>query len=142
MSTIDNLLARLDAPRASGPNRWRAACPVCGEGNRSTLSIGLGDTGAVLIKCFKSGCGPDEIAAALGLTIEDLFPPKDNRGGPKKRRRLLADRQALDLLADEANLVAVAASNLAAGCALTDADRTRLLAAAGRVAYLRDEVMA
>ncbi len=74
MSAADAVLARLDSPRPTGRDRWRAACPVCGERNRSTLSIGIGDSGAVLLKCFKSGCGPDEIAAALGPGTERPIP--------------------------------------------------------------------
>jgi hypothetical protein len=142
MTAADTLLSRLDSPRANGPNRWRAACPVCGERNRSTLSVGVGDSGAVLLKCFKSGCGPDQIAAAIGLGIEDLFPPRDSQSSPLQRRRLITAGQALDLLHDEAQLVALAAANLAHGVELTADDRARCLTAAGRIAYLRDEVCA
>ena len=42
-------------------------------------------------------------------------------------------RQAVQVLANEANLVAVAAGNVAQGVVLTQADRTRLMAAAGRI---------
>jgi ABC-type cobalamin transport system ATPase subunit len=45
------------------------------------------------------------------------------------------------LLLDEADLVAVAACNIGHGVILSDGDLERLLQAAGRVAYLRDEVM-
>ena len=140
MSAIDQLLARLDAPKPTGRDRWRAACPVCGERNRSTLSVGVGDSGAVLLRCFKSGCGPDEIAAALGLELSDLFPPKESHAGPMQRRRLLSAGQALGLLGDESQLIALCAANIGHGVTLTDDDRARCLTAAGRIAYLRDEV--
>jgi hypothetical protein len=82
VSAVDLLLSRLDQPRANGRDRWRCACPVCGEKNRSTLSIGVGDSGAVLVRCWKSGCGPDEIVAAVGLEIEDLFALATPRADP------------------------------------------------------------
>jgi hypothetical protein len=140
LSAADTVLARLDSPKPTGRDRWRAACPVCGEHNRSTLSIGIGDSGAVLLKCFKSGCGPDDIAAALGLELSDLFPPRESHAGPMRRRRPITAGQALDLLHDEAQLIALCAANIGHGVELTDSDRARCLTAAGRIAHLRDEV--
>lgn len=137
---LDTILSRLDRPRSNGPDRWRAACPVCGERNRSTLSVGIGDNGAVLLKCWKSGCGPDDIAAALGLELTDLFPAREAQAGPMRRRRLLSAQQALDLLHDEAQLIALSAANVGHGVELSDADRARCLTAAGRIAHLQDEV--
>lgn len=55
---------------------------------------------------------------------------------------MLPAGQALQILADESNLVAVAAANLAHGVAISDLDRARLLQAAGRIALLRHEVSA
>ena len=142
MNPVDMVLARVTGAKQTARDRWRCACPVCGEGNRSTLSIGVGDTGAVLFKCFKSECDPEAITGALGLNLSDLFPPKLTGSAPMRRRGLLSASQALDLLHTEAQLVALAGSNLAHGVELTDADRDRVLQAAGRIAYLRDEVMA
>lgn len=138
---VDVVLARLHMPKCNGLDRWRAACPVCGGRNQSTLSVGVGDSGAVLLKCWKSGCGPDEIAAALGLELSYLFPPKESSAGPARRRQMLSASDALGLLCDEANLIAVCGANIGHGVALTDDDRERCLTAAGRIAYLRDEVM-
>jgi len=52
---------------------------------------------------------------------------------------LLTAGQALELLHDESNLVAVAAANIAHGVELGDDDRARVLSAAARIAYLREE---
>jgi len=139
VNPIDAVLSRLPDARKTAADRWRAACPNCGESNCSTLSIGVGDSGAVLLKCFKSGCGPDVIAAALGLELTDLFPSRESWAPPLARRRMLSDRQALDLLHGEAQLVGLCAANIGHGVALTDADRARVLRAAGRIAHLRDE---
>ena len=141
---IDAVLSRLEGYklRSIGQGRWRACCPVCGERNASTLSIGSTAEGAVLVTCFKSKCSVDAICASLGLEVTDLFPPRESQGGPLPRRRLLSAGQALDLLHDEAQLIALCGSNIAHGVELTEADQERCLAAAGRIAYLRDEVTA
>lgn len=144
---FDVVAARLGPyrPREMTPGRLRAICPVCGERNASTLSVGEGRDGAVLVTCFKSGCSIESIAGALGLEVCDLFPPRPAAGGghaPMQRRRLISPMQALQLLHDEVHLVLVAAADLAAGNALGAADHARLLQAAARIVVLRDEVMA
>lgn len=139
--TVETFLSRVDAVQ-NGRDRWRCACPVCGERNRSTLSIGVGDTGAVLLKCWKSGCGPEEIAAAVGLDIADLFPPRDSHAAPAKRRRLITAGQALDVLDVEMTLAIVCMADMAKGEALDDATRQRLVQGAARVSLIRDEVRA
>ena len=143
MSPIDLVLDRLASfgLRPSGNDRWRACCPAHGGKNRSALSVGIGQEGQVLLRCWH-GCDADDVAGALGLDLSDLFPPRESTAGLPQRRRMLTAGQALDLLADEANLAAVAASNLAQGVVLNDVDRTRLLVAAGRINYLRAEVVA
>lgn len=147
MSTpIDTLLARLPDARQTGPGRWRCACPAHGGRNKSTLSIGAAENGAVLLKCWH-GCAADEVASALGLELSALFPAAARTGpgggaGPLKKRALLSARQALDLLHDEAQVIGVCAANIARGIELTHDDKARVLTAAGRVAYLRGEVMA
>jgi hypothetical protein len=87
-SAVERLLSRLEGARSNGRDRWRCACPVCGGKNRSTLSIGIGDNGCALVKCWKDGCAPDAIAAAVGLDLRDLFPPRDASAPPLNRRRL------------------------------------------------------
>lgn len=137
---VQALLTRLDDPRPTGRDRWRAACPVCGGRNRSTLSVGVGDTGAVLLRCWKSGCGAEQVAHALGLNVEDLFPERHSHAGAPARRRLIGAAQALDLLEAEITLTIVCLSDMARGDALDVAMRERLLLAAARVSMLRDEV--
>lgn len=136
------LLSRLEDPRPNGRDRWRCACPVCGERNRSTLSIGIGDNGCVLVKCWKNGCGPDEIAHAVGLELEDLFPPRDSSARPLKRRRLITAGQALEVLDAEITLAMICASDSARGLALDSATRERLMTGAARIAQIRQEVHA
>ena len=120
------LLSRLDDPRPNGRDRWRCACPVCGERNRSTLSVGAGDTGAVLVKCWKEGCSPEQIAQAVGLELADLFASRECHSGPMKRRRLITAGQALEVLEGEITLMFVCASDQARGVVLDEATRERL----------------
>jgi hypothetical protein len=57
---------------------WVARCPAH-EDRRASLSIGAGDDGKVLLKCF-AGCSVDTIVAAMGLKLVDVFPPAPARG--------------------------------------------------------------
>ena len=139
---VDLVLSRLADPRQNGADRWRCACPVCGGRNRSTLSVGVGDTGAVLLKCWKEGCSPDQIARAVGLDLEDLFPPSDSHSPPTKRRRLISAGQALEVLEHELTLAIVCAADMARGQKLDKTTRDRLLQGAARVSLIRDEVRA
>lgn len=65
-------------------------------------------------------------AKALGAWVDDgRLPPRNPAP--------LSPRDALTLLASEANLAAVAAANVGHGVTITNADRERLLIAAGRI---------
>lgn len=93
----------------------------------------------MLVHCF-SGCSADAVVAALGLSLADLFPPRKLSGNePKRQPRLLTAGQALELLDREAQLVAVAASNMLHGVVLNQNDLTRITQAAGRITWFRDE---
>lgn len=123
--------------RLTGKGKWRTAC--CPLHGGDSLRVNL-DSGA--FACM-GGCdfhggdllafhmqrhGLDFVEAAkdLGCWIEDGKP------APAKPTPLPA-RAALQVLAFESTLTAVAAGNLAQGVTLTDADRARLLVAAGRI---------
>jgi hypothetical protein len=147
MSAIDTVLDRLGPYklRENGRDRWRAACPACGATNPSTLSIGIGDNGGVLLHCFHSECDVEQIAQALGLDLVDLFPALDRPGGgalPLKRRRMLSATQALDVLHDESLVVWVIATDVHAGKPVGEADHERLTRAVARIGALRAEVYA
>lgn len=138
---IDLVLTRLPDARPTGIERWRCACPAHGGTNKSTLSIGVGDNGAVLLRCW-SGCSIEQITSALGLAVEDLFPPKEVHAGPLKRRRMLTAQQALDLLESEALIVYVVATDVRRRRSVSEADFERLQVAAARIQKLGREVMA
>lgn len=140
---IDAVLDRLAQYklRPSGRERWRAICPSCGGTNASKLSVGVGDNGAILLRCW-AGCSVEQIAGALGLDLLDLFPPRDSHAPRPKRIAMLSAAQALQVLEFESSLIALAGRNLAAGHALTDDDLERLSVAAERVQTIADEVRA
>lgn len=144
-SPIDLVLSRLDSfkLRQHGPDRWRACCPACGGTNGSKLSVGEGDSGAVLLRCW-AGCEAEQVAHALGLELTDLFPPKltHHSSGKPARRRMLSAGQALDLLDAEMTLAIVCSVDMAAGKALDEPTRERLLKSAARVSMLKDEARA
>jgi AAA domain len=68
---LDNVLAHLKGVRTS-LRGWKACCPAHAD-REPSLSIGLGEQGQVLLKCF-AGCPIERITEAMGLTLTDLFP--------------------------------------------------------------------
>jgi len=142
---IETVLQRLEpyGLRPAGRDRWRARCPAHDGDNVTALSVGVGDTGAVLLKCWR-GCEVEKIATALGLELSDLFPQRapDYTHGPQKRRRMLTAGQALDLLAAEAQITFVIACDMHRGRAINDADYERLGKAVSRIGELAQEVYA
>jgi len=79
------ILKLLEGVRQSGEG-WTAFCPAHGD-ERSSLSIGEGKDGRVLLHCF-AGCDIADIVAGLGLEVSDLFPrnrTKILRKGSKRR---------------------------------------------------------
>ena len=71
-----------------------------------------------------------EAAKALGAWIDDGRPTTQHKPSP------LSPRQALEVLAVEANLVAIAAANVAHGVVLCQVDLSRVLTASGRITRL------
>ena len=71
MRPVENILSALDKVRNRGTNSWIACCPAHNDKNPS-LSIKETKDGDVLLHCF-AGCGVDDVVAALGLEMSDLF---------------------------------------------------------------------
>ncbi len=69
-------------PRPS-PNGWIAHCPAHDDRNPS-LSIGVGQEGQTLIRCF-AGCSPTAVLDALRLTWADLWPDTNRPHGNGKK---------------------------------------------------------
>lgn len=128
---VDELLSRLDGVRRTGKDRWMSRCPAHGDKGPS-LSIRELDDGRVLLHCFAS-CSVHEVLSAVGMTVEDLFPDRINGQGSKGERRPFPAADVLRAISFEATVVAIAASVVARGEALSEVDRWRLLLAAQRI---------
>jgi hypothetical protein len=136
--SVDILLSRLEKVRPTGPNSWRACCPAHG-GKHQNLAIRDND-GVILLKCFSKGCGAAEIAAAVGLDLADLFPPRptDPQQRGKPIRRPFSARDALLCLDLEITLAYLYAVDLAKGMLLDEKDRARLALCANRIAAAKE----
>ena len=85
---LEQVLSQLKGVRTS-MRGWRACCPAHAD-RKPSLSIGLGEQGQVLLKCF-AGCSLERIVEAMGLTITDLFPEEtpapDGQATPSVKTR-------------------------------------------------------
>ena len=92
-------------------------CMSCGEKGGDVLAYEIAVGGADFV----------DAAKAIGAWVDDGKPYTPPKPTP------LSPRAALSAMAFEAMLTAVAAGNIAQGVLLTDADRSRLMTAAGRI---------
>ncbi len=88
-------LSRLEGVRQLAPDRWVARCSSHGD-KYPSLSIRVTDD-RILMHCF-SGCTPEDILAAVGLTWGDLFADRWQAAhqsglaaGHKRQRKMLSD---------------------------------------------------
>jgi len=92
---LEKVLARLKGVRASRRG-WTACCPAHCDRTPS-LSIGLGEHGQVLLKCF-AGCAVAGIVQAMGLTMMDLFPDAASATAGRQVPSGISQRKTLSLL--------------------------------------------
>lgn len=100
------ILDRLEKVRKA-PGGWTARCPAHADRGPS-LSIGIGENEGTVLHCF-AGCAPEDIVAAVGLRMRDLFADADEPIGPKPERRVVEvpqpmpeDIVSMELLVDKA----------------------------------------
>ncbi len=82
---VDRVLERLSNVKRSGSG-WTACCPAHDD-KRPSLSVGIGDDGRVLLRCF-AGCSIASIVAAVGLRQQDLFGPSPARANGKAAKHI------------------------------------------------------
>ncbi len=123
----------------TGRGKWRTtACSFHGGSDSMRVNVetggficmsGCGARGGDVISYFMAETGAEFIdaAKALGCWIDD------GRPATQHKPTALSPRQALEMLASEAMLVAVAAGNVAYGLVLNEDDRRRVLQSAGRI---------
>ena len=129
--------------KLSARGKWRTSACIF-HGGSDSMRINMATGAWVCMSCGAKGGDVlsyhmqvhvqefIEAAKALGAWVEDGRPATHQKPAP------LPPRAALEVLCFEATLTAVAAGNLANGVALTDTDRTRLVAAANRIARLSE----
>jgi hypothetical protein len=71
LSRLDEFLSCLENVKPSGKG-YTACCPAHDSKSRSSLSVGVGDDGRVLLHCHGQ-CGPLEVVHAVGKELGDLF---------------------------------------------------------------------
>ncbi len=70
---VRDILNRLTGVKG-GSGQWYARCPAHDDKHQS-LSVSIGQDGRVLLNCH-AGCSVENVAAAMGLTVKDLFVDK------------------------------------------------------------------
>ncbi len=135
-ASIDLILTRLERVKPYGAG-YMASCPAHTD-RTASLSLCMGDSGAILLNCF-AGCSAHDVLTALGLTFADLFPRRLLDSTPEQRRELhaLALRTKLkaagNVLDLEARVVLIAAGDIERGKILDTADHDRLAVACERI---------
>jgi hypothetical protein len=87
---LERILPRLENVKKNGVG-YTARCPGHDD-RRNSLSIRAGDDRRVLLHCF-TGCEPERIVAAVGLTMADLFVSNYGRRARRVRRRVKTQGQ-------------------------------------------------
>jgi len=136
---ITRVLERLEKVRGRN-GTWTACCPAHVDSSPS-LAIREVDDGRILMHCF-AGCPVDSILSALDLNWTDLFSESERQKEypghfkpPVKPAFFASD--LLRILALEALIITICASDMRAGKVLSDSSRDRLLIAQQRI----EEVM-
>lgn len=130
---IEVVLERLDGVVKSGKS-FKALCPAHCDKTPS-LSVKEGDDGRVLIHCF-AGCQIDDIVAATGLTMSDLFSSETRRRhGPKIPRVNILDLK--DATEFERQILFIVSSDRKSGKSISPSDLERTKIALDRIAIAR-----
>lgn len=140
-SPLETMLSRLDGARRSGKG-WQAKCPAHADRSPS-LSILECDDRRVLLKCH-AGCTANEIVAAVGLSLSDLFERVPHRELSRAERAEFRERvcqhhqrTAIATIEFECGVIVAAAGDLAQGRSLLPEDHERLVTAMLRVSDAR-----
>jgi hypothetical protein len=144
---IELVLARLTHVKRRERGGWMASCPTADHerGDRHpSLAVDVGDNGGVVFKCFSHQCSVESIAAALGLTVGDLFPRVHGRDfdptAPKPKLPKVTAGDLIALAAFEARVASIGCADILAGKTLEPSDLARLALAVETLAAIHQEV--
>jgi hypothetical protein len=87
---ITDFIDRLERVKRTASG-WTARCPAHQDRSPS-LHVAAGDDGRILVRCH-AGCTAEQIVAALGLDLADLFDRPNQGGGGASPRRSPATPQ-------------------------------------------------
>lgn len=121
----EDFIGRLEKVRKSGDRVWSARCPAHADKGPS-LRI-TDDDGKILIHCF-AGCSAADVVAAVGVTLADLFPPRNPREAAQYRREKFA-KATLKELRSELTIALIILADLCNKRTISDADAARGLKA-------------
>jgi hypothetical protein len=125
------LLDRLQRVRQTGPDRWLASCPAH-EDRSPSLSVRELDDGRVLVHDF-GGCGLDDVLAALGFALADLYPERLPGHSYPASHSSIPARDLLAIIGAEATVVAIVGADMLANKTISEADLQRLAQAVHRI---------
>lgn len=125
------ILSRLSKVRKTQKG-WTAQCPAHADRSPSLMVSVRGDN-SIGLHCF-GGCQTQDVVAAIGLTMADLFA--DDRAEPgyiPPRRMGMTHADALRMLALESGVVAIFAADMLEGREYSDSDLERVALAATKI---------
>ena len=135
MSAAAKLLDRLGRVKPTGPGRWLACCPAH-EDRSPSLSIRELDDGRILLHDF-GGCEVDDVLAALGLSLSDLFEKPLAHQAAASQSKPPA-RDILEALDHEITVAVLILDDVVRRRRVGENDVTRLAQAAARIGAARD----
>jgi hypothetical protein len=135
--SIELVLARIEKLKRTGDRRWVGLCPAHSD-RCPSLSISEAEDGRVLMHCF-AGCRIEDVLSAMSLDFRDLMPALPTGAHHiASVRRPWRLNDALDLIEQEATLLAVIVADAAKGGALPESIKDRALQATGRLSGVVD----
>jgi hypothetical protein len=128
---INNLLNKLNKVKRTSTNQYIACCPAHDDKSPSLSITDKGD-GKILINCY-AGCGTEDVLDSIGMSFEDIMPPKviEHKVAPIKQKVYASD--ALKVIQLESRIVIMAAYELRRNKPMTEQDLARLELAMERI---------
>lgn len=124
---VEDFLSRLDKVKSTGRDTWAACCPAHDDSSPS-FQIRLADDGKILLHCF-AGCSVQDIAAAVGIELSDLFPDTKTHRYPPVHKSKQANVPTQDTF-----FIAICQADIKAGKPLSHEARQSYMQACRREA--------
>ena len=130
--SADTLLARLEDVKKTGRGKWLACCPAHADRTPS-LSVREMDDCRILVHDF-GGCSVEEVLSAIGLTFDDLYPPRRPTAvGYRSERRPWIPSDVFEIARHEIMIVSLIGCDLHKNKTIAEEDYRRLFVAVERL---------